>query len=394
MKILFLRLLEGANIYSYSPVLFLRVAIGKFEHIPINMIPGFVDRLIEFLPGLGKHYCSPGYPGGFLERLREGTYLVHIFEHVLLELQHIAGYDMKFGRTRRFSAEGIYNVVVGIKYGQVAIKAAQISESLLNAIIGEEDFDLAAAIAELEKISKDCELGPSTAAVYEAAKSRKIPITRIGNENMLILGYGCKQRRIWTTITDKTSCLASDLACDKEITKKMLYIGGLPVPFGIVISAETELPEALNKVGFPVAINPVNANHGKGVTLNISNFAEAVKTFAVAKSFDNSVLVEEFIGRRQYRLCVIGYKLAAAAERVPPLVIGDGRHTVKELVEIANQDARRGDGHEKPLTIIKIDEAALITLRRQKLDIDSVPEFEKEVFIRDNANIKLGWYGY
>ncbi|MDF2500326.1 MAG: cphA [Anaerosporomusa subterranea] len=390
MQIITVRELRGPNIYSYRPVIKVRLDLGEQAETPSNEIPGFVERLTEALPTLSEHHCALGYRGGFVERLHEGTYLAHVFEHVALEFQTAAGYDVRFGKARSGGTPGVYDVVLGYRSAAAAMEAIRQAEELINALVAGSPYDAAAAVQAVTSAGEADRLGPSTEALYQAACGRGIPVSRIGQENLLVLGWGRRQQRMWTTVSSKTGMLATDLACDKDLTKKILADGALPVPEGQVVENAKQAVQAMMEIGVPVVIKPLGGNQGKGVTLDIHKVEEAERAFAIAAEFDNRVVVEQFIPGRQYRLCVVNGKLVAAAERIPAYVIGDGSSTIWQLVDQINADPQRGDGHEKPLTKIKIDSVAIINLSRQGLTPDSIPADGKIVYIRENANLSTG----
>lgn len=390
MEIISARILEGPNIYSFNPVLKVKLDIGVYEDIPSCRIEGFTDRLTELLPGLKEHQCSRGRPGGFVERLQDGTYLAHIFEHVLIELQCSAGYRVGFGKARGSGTAGIYDVVTGFRSAQAALAAASAAEHLLQAALDGQAYDVHAALADIRQAGEVSELGPSTGAIYQAAVRRGIPVRRIGSDNLLVLGYGRQQRRIWATTTGLTSSIASDVSCDKELTKHILAQGGLTVPNGMIAKTLEEAVAALHTIGVPAVYKPLNGNQGKGVTIGVQTAIEAERAFAIATEYDSRVLVEEMIAGRQYRLCVVDGKMVAASDRIPAYVMGDGAHTVAELVEIINLDPQRGEGHEKPLTKIKIDAVAITVLAKQRLTPASVPAAGEVIYLRENANLSTG----
>lgn len=390
MKLLSLRVIEGPNIYSYRPVIRVKLDIGSYEDIPTCEMEGFTDRLMAALPGLAEHCCSRGVKGGFLARLHEGTYLAHVYEHVLLELQSLAGYEVSFGKARSSGRPGFYDVVTGCRNKAAAEAAAYAAVQVVEAAIQGSLLDVDELIRSVRHSGGSYELGPSTEAIMSAAQAKGIPVTRIGSENLLVLGYGAKQRRIWATTTSQTGALATDLACDKNITKQILADGCIPVPYGQVANTMAEAIAIWQEIGRPVAVKPLSGNQGKGVTLNINSNSQLERAYLMAREYDQQVLVEEFVVGHQYRFCVVNGKLVAAAERIPAYVLGDGARSVKELVMVVNADPRRGEGHEKPLTKIKIDEAAIITLAKQQLTPDSVPAAGTVVYIRDNANLSTG----
>lgn len=260
----------------------------------------------------------------------------------------MAGHRVSFGKARNAGTPRLYNVVAGYRAPRVAIEAAYAAEEILTGLLNGAAVDMPAVRARLAEAVDTEALGPSTAAIYEAARRRNIPVTRHDGEDLLVLGYGCRQQRVWTTVTGRTSALAVDLAGDKELTKQVLARGGVPVPDGLVVESAAEAVKALEFFRFPMAVKPLNGNQGKGVTLKVASGPEAERAFEIAARYDRRVVVEEYIAGRQYRLCVVNGRMAAAAERIPAYVLGDGRHSVGELVELVNDDPLRGDGHEKP----------------------------------------------
>lgn len=390
MNILSTRIIEGPNVHSYHPIVRVKLDIGKYEDIPSSEIAGFTERLTGLLPGLADHQCSRGYPGGFLERLIEGTYLAHIFEHVALELQCMAGYEVSFGKARGSGSPGVYDVVISYRNKGAAVQAVCEADQVLKAVLEGRPMNIKKAIAAIQQAGDHNELGPSTAAIYRAAQEKGIPVMRVADENLLVLGYGYKQKRIWATTTSITGALATDLACDKGLTNKILTDGCIPVPYGIVVDSVEQAVEALKEIGKPVAVKPLTGNQGKGVTLEISSIEQVERAFQVAREYDEKVIVEQFVTGRQYRFCVINGKVEAVAERIPAYVVGDGRRTVQELVDIVNSDPNRGIGHEKPLTRIAIDAVAITVLVKQNYSPQSIPEAGKIVYIRENANLSTG----
>jgi cyanophycin synthetase len=390
MQILSVQALPGANIYSHRPVLRVRLELTEAEDVPTSALGDFAFRLLAALPGLADHGCSRGVPGGFVERLEEGTYLPHVFEHCVLELQCLAGYDVSFGKARQAGRAGVYEVVVAYRVLPAARTAVEETGQFLAALLAGGSYDAAAAAARIRTAGEADSLGPSTAAIAEAAARRGVPVSRVAGEDLLILGYGCRQQRVWATVTGRTGALAVDVAGDKALTKHVLADGGVPVPDGLVVETALDAVRAAEVLGCPVAVKPAGSNQGKGVTLNITDPAAVERAFMIAAAFDKRVLVEEFIPGRQYRLCVVNGKMAAAAERIPAYVMGDGVHSVNELTAIVNRDPLRGEGHERPLTKIKIDPVAVMVLARQGLTPQAVPEAHRVVYIRENANLSTG----
>lgn len=292
MQILSVRILEGPNIYNCRPVLRITLDIGQYDNLPSSRITGFNQHLLKLLPGLTEHCCSRGYPGGFVERLTEGTYLAHIFEHVLIELQCMAGYAEKFGKTRGSGQPGIYDIVVGYSVADAAVQAVYEAEKLFKVLLqGAKNFAITTAISNIRRLGEQYRLGPSTKAIYDAAVRQGIPVNRVGNESLLILGYGCRQERVWATITSKTSTLATDLSCDKYLTNKILVEHNIPVPYNQVAENIEQASQIWRQIGKGVVAKPVCGNQGKGVTININNLAELERAFSIAREYEPRVLI-------------------------------------------------------------------------------------------------------
>ncbi len=388
-----IRNLEGPNVYSYRPVLKVTLSIGQYEWIASNGIPGFIAGLLALLPGLYNHNCSRGRPGGLVERLYEGTYLAHIFEHVVLELQFMAGeeYAARFGKTRRADQPGVYDVVIGYKSLTAVMTAVQKTEELLTELLNHSPVKVDRLVEKIRLAGENGKLGISTQAIYDAARRRGIPCRRVDSDaNMLILGYGIKQERVWAAATSRTSSVAVDLVCDKQLTKELLSQHGIPVPFGYAVDNYKAALQAFQSIGGPVAVKPVAGNHGRGVSLQVSQPQELERAFTFAGEHDKRVIVEEFIAGKQYRLCVVNGKLVACAERIPACVTGDGVRTIKKLVDIVNQDSVRGEGHTKELTKLRLDATSIGVLARHNMTPDTVPDCGQTVYIRDNANLSAG----
>lgn len=389
MQIIAVNVYEGINPYAFRPVIKIKMDLGNLAWVPTNTLPGFNERLLAYLPTLHEHYCSRGRPGGFVERLREGTYLGHVIEHVILELQHLAGMEVIYGKTlgpRGTEVEIIFEYCSREGGLQAARSAVRVVENLL----ARKEVDIGAEIRLIQKAAEERDLGPSTRAIVEAARRRGIPVRRIGGGSLLQLGYGCRQRRVAATITDKTSCLGVDIVADKELLKELLQEAGIPVPAGAVAKSEEEALKVAERLGFPVVVKPLRGNHGRGVFLNLTTPAALKQAFVLAQQEEEEILVEKYHPGRHYRLTVVGERMVAAAERIPPLVVGDGKHTIKELVDNINQDPMRGEGHSRPLSRIVIDPAVILCLSRQGYTINSVPRAGEKVFLRENANLSSG----
>lgn len=389
LKICELKAFKGRNVYSHQRVVFMRLDLGAFADIPTKDISDFNERIITLLPGLSDHHCSYEQAGGFLKRLKEGTYLAHVVEHTALELLNRLGHPVGFGSARQFK-DSIYTVVFAYVEERVSLEAAKQGVALVNALMEGAEFDIAAVIKRLRQIGDKDGLGPSTQAIVDAAAERGIPVTRLGDGGIIQLGYGRYHRKLSCTLSDLTPCISVDISCDKPITKDLLAQSGIQVPHGQVCHSLEETIEAAEDIGYPVVVKPVNGNQGKGVSLNLCSKEEVARAYAIALKVHERVLVEASIPGQDYRVLVVGSQVAAAALRIPAHVIGDGTHTVDQLVEIKNQDSRRGEDHEKPLSKIRVDEIALELLAKQGYRPDSVVRKGILVYLKANGNLSTG----
>ncbi|HEY3316388.1 MAG TPA: cyanophycin synthetase [Bacillota bacterium] len=385
-----LRAYGGRNIHSHYPAVEMLLDLGDLDGRKTRDLGDFSERLLEALPGLAQHHCSLGRPGGFVERMREGTYLGHVVEHVALELQTQAGLAMAYGKTRRTLEPGIYRIVFEYKSKEAGLEAARQAVALVDALLGGEKRDSRPIIDQLNEVAARTELGPSTAAIAEAAKRRGIPVTRVGPESLLRLGHGRRQRWVRATITSATGSVAVDIAGDKSLTKLILSQAGIPVPPGALARTAEEAIAVAGLIAAPTVIKPRDGNQGRGVSLNLKTEADVEAAFNVARAYGDEVIVEKHVPGRHYRLLVVGGRLVAAAERLPARVTGDGVHTVAELVTMVNADPNRGEEHEKPLTKIKIDQVVLNTLAKEGLDLTFRPSSSQVVNLREGANLSTG----
>ena len=386
-----IRVLRGPNLYAYMPVLKITLDIGPYEERPSNSFPGFVDRLISWLPGLYKHECSLKQPGGFIERLQRGTYLGHIVEHITLELQSLMGFNVAFGRARGTGERGVYTVLIEYKGEQPACAAFDTALRLTLAAMHDEPFDLPAELEQLLGLADEYRLGPSTAAIVSAAQRRNIPVLRVmPNSSLVQLGYGVHQKRIQASETSLTSAIAVDLCQEKSLTNHMLRRVGVPVPEGQIVKTAKAAWQAAQEIGLPVVVKPADGNQGKGVSINLTDKAKVGEAFTIAHQFGQEVLVERTIEGDDYRLLVINGQLEAAARRDPAQIVGDGQHTVAELIELLNQDPRRRPGHGSILSRVEISEAVTLTLSQQQMTLSSVPAAGQSVKLRRNSNLSTG----
>lgn len=380
--------LRGPNIWTYRPVLEAWVDIGELEDYPSNTIPGFYERLTEWLPTLIEHRCSPGVRGGFLARLKEGTWPGHILEHVTLELQNLAGLRGGFGKARETSKRGVYKVVVRAWQEQVTRTALNEARDLVMAAIEDRPFDVSATVAKLRSlVDRHC-LGPSTACIVDAADDRDIPYIRLFEGNLVQFGYGSAQRRIWTAETDRTSAIAEGISRDKDLTKELLSTCGVPVPEGRLVDSEEDAWDAAEDIGLPVVVKPYDGNHGRGVFTNLTTREEVVSAYRVAVDEGSGVIVERFVLGNEHRLLVVGNRMVAAAAGEPAWVTGDGKSTVTELIDSQiNTDPRRGRTENHPLNFVRLDSAARLEIARQGLTEDSVPPEGQRVLVQRSGNV-------
>lgn len=389
----FLRILplHGPNIWTYRSALEVWIDIGELEDFPSNILPGFNDRLTTWLPSLVEHRCSYGERGGFLQRLKEGTWPGHILEHVTLELQNLAGLPGGFGKARETSVRGIYKVVVRARHEQVTRAALHAARELVLAAIDDRPYDVAATVETLRDMVDSLCLGPSTACIVDAADERRIPSIRLSEGNLVQLGHGINQRRIWTAESDQTSAIAESISRDKDLTKTLLQSCGVAIPEGRLVESADDAWEAAEDIGLPVVVKPSDANHGRGVFIDLNTRAEVQTAYAAALEEGSSVLVERFIRGNEHRLLIVGGKLAAAARGEPIFVIGDGKSTVSQLIDVLNTDPRRGDLEEHPLNpvILEREPAARLELERQGLSADAVPAAGRKVLLLRNGNVAI-----
>ncbi|MBU68106.1 MAG: cyanophycin synthetase [Cupriavidus sp.] len=381
--------LRGPNMWTYRPVLEAWVDIGELEDFPSNKIPGFYERLSTWLPTLIEHRCSPGVRGGFLMRLKEGTWPGHILEHVTLELQNLAGMPGGFGKARETPVRGVYKVIVRAWHEEVTRAALFTARDLVMAAIEDRPFDVPAAVDNLRRLVDEHCLGPSTACIVDAADDRDIPSIRLSDGNLVQLGYGVRQRRIWTAETDRTSAIAESISRDKDLTKSLLESCGVPVPEGRMVDSPADAWDAAESIGVPVVVKPYDGNHGRGVFTNLMTREEVETAYGVAIEEGNGVIVERFIPGNEHRLLIVGGRMVACAMGETASVVGDGKHTIDELIESQiNSDPRRGSTEDHPLNRVRLDSAARLELKRQGYaDGSAVPAEGRTVLIQRNGNV-------
>lgn len=392
MKIIEIKVLRGPNYWSIRrpKLIQMKLDLEEMEEKPSNKIDGFAEKLEKFLPTLYEHRCSELVPGGFLSRVKEGTWMGHVIEHVALELQTLAGMDMGFGRTRGTGKHGEYFVVFDYMEEEVGKFAAQSAFNLVQHIISGSPYNLEEDVQHMRELREATRLGPSTGSIVEEAERRGIPFIRLNKHSLVQLGYGIHQKRIRATIASTTSCIAVDIAGDKEETKNLLAAAEIPVPKGIIIYRNDTVDRAISAVGFPMVFKPLNGNHGRGATTNVTTREQAEIALAAAREHGSYVICEKFITGFDFRVLVINYKFICAALRTPAAVIGDGIHSIEWLIEETNKDPRRGFGHEKVLTQITIDGFTRKMLDDKGYTLNSIPKKKELVLLKPTANLSTG----
>ena len=400
MKVLETRVYRGPNLYARWPVIRLRVDLGELEYFPTGKLPGFADRLVEMIPSLREHGCSYGEDGGFIRRMHEdeGTWIGHVLEHVAIELQVLAGTPVTFGKTRSNGLpEGQYHVVYSYGEEAVGLAAGELGLRIIRHLLPAEredhdpsPFDFQAEFEALVRLAQRRALGPSTAALVRAAEERGIPWIRLNEGSLVQLGYGRYQKRIQATITSETRQIAVEIASDKRLTHQILEQLGLPVPRQAMVYDSEEAIEEAERLGYPVVVKPLDGQHGTAVAIDLKTPEQVRKAFEKARELSARVIVEACQAGHDYRILVVDGRVVAAARRVPGHVVGDGRHTIAELIEIVNQDPRRGVGHEKVLTRLVVDDQAHRLLEKAGLTLESVPEKGRMVYLRSTGNLSTG----
>ncbi|MBP6375136.1 MAG: acetate--CoA ligase family protein, partial [Giesbergeria sp.] len=392
IELLRINYLRGPNIWTYRPVLEVWLDLGVLEDFPSHQLPGFNDRLTAWLPALIEHHCGVGERGGFLQRLQEGTWCGHVLEHIVIELLNLAGMPTGFGQTRSTSQRGVYRMVFRAREERVARTALEQGHQLIMAAINDEPFDVAAAVARVRTEVDDRYLGPSTACIVTAAGDRGIPHIRLNDGNLVQIGYGAAQRRIWTAESEFTSAIAEGIASDKDLTKSLLKACGVPVPEGQVVNSPEEAWEAAQDIGLPVVVKPSDGNHARGVTLDLRQQHDIEAAYHVAYPEGSDVMVERFIPGDEHRLLVVGGKVVAAARGELVSITGNGRSTVTELIDAQlNSDPRRGHEEEYPLELIDVasNVAVQLEIKRQGLTADAVPEAGRSIVVQRNGNVAV-----
>ncbi|MDA8448270.1 cyanophycin synthetase [Acidovorax sp. NCPPB 3859] len=390
IQLLRITYLRGPSVWTYRPILEVWLDLGELEDWPSDKIPGLNERLTTWLPALIEHHCGVGERGGFIQRLEGGTWMGHVLEHVVIELLNLAGMPAEFGQTREVSRRGVYRMVFRCPEEDVARTALSWGHQLLMAAINDRPFDVKPAIQAIKTSINDSYLGPSTGSIVDAAGERRIPHIRLNDGNLVQLGYGAAQRRIWTAETDQTSAIAEGIAQDKDFTKRLLATCGVPVPEGRVVANAQEAWDVAQDIGFPVTVKPSDGNHARGVTLELYGEDEIKAAFALAEPEGSAVIVERFIEGTEHRLLVVGGKVVAACRGEMVSVSGNGRSTLRELVDVVNQDPRRGPEQEYPLDWIKLEAPAVqLELQRQGVTPETVPAQGQNILLQRNGNMAI-----
>lgn len=397
MNILEIRTLRGPNYWSgyWKQLIIMRLDIGEYEQKPSHKIEGFYGRMMDLMPSLVAHGCSYGEEGGFLRRVKEGTWAGHIIEHFALEMQTLAGMDVGYGRTRETGEKGIYNVVFGYREEEVGRYVAKASVRIFEDLAEDKPIDeiketLAETIQRMREIREDVRFGPSTGSIVEEADLRDIPYIRLNDQSLVQLGYGVHQKRIQATTTSKTNMISVDIAGNKHATKKLLGEMGVPVPKGYKIRDEDELESTVKAVGYPLVIKPLDGNHGKGATVGIRDLEHARIAFEKAKEYSRWIIVEQMLEGADFRALVVNNRLIAVAERIPAHVVGDGKSTIQELIDATNSDPRRGYGHENVLTQIDIDGQTMRCIKAKDYTLETVLKAGEILHLKTTANISTG----
>lgn len=390
MKLLNFQVFNGRNIYSHRKCIRLDVDLEGYCETPSKDIENFNERLLQLLPDLKKHRCGIYQEGGFVIRLNEGTYLAHICEHIIIALHNLIGVDISFGKAREIEGD-LYYIIFQYEYEKTALKCAYLAIDLINMLIGKvSNIDFDKEIREIQNTLNKEYMGPSTEAICIEAKKKGIPVIKLGDTGLYQLGYGRYGKILEATICSDTSAVGVDISCDKLATKEILAMHNLPVAKGYKVKGTVDLMYYADKIGYPVVLKPQFGNQGKGVIVNIKNRLELIKAYNSLIQKYKDIVIEGYIQGRDYRVCVVDGKVVAAALRIPPFIVGDGHKSIQELIEELNKDPRRGDGHEKPMTRIKVDEAMISYLKEVGYELDSVLEKGKSLSLRENANISTG----
>jgi cyanophycin synthetase len=392
MKITELKVLRGPNIWSVKKHKLIQMLIDleDLKTLRTNEISGFYDQLKSVMPTLYNHSCFEGAPGGIFKQVQEGTSLAHVVEHVALELQELAGMCTRFGRTRSVGKEGLYQVVFSYCEEEEGVYAARAAVRITEALVKGNEIFIEDDIEQIRRLWHRYKLGPTTQSIVDEAVKRDIPFLRLDDSSYVQLGYGARQKRVETALTNETGNIAVEIAGNKDLTKKVLKDAFVPVPSGVIIDRIDQLKEAIEEVGFPLVVKPLNGNQGKGAAINITSWPDVTTAFLRAQEYSRDVIIERYISGHDFRALVIGYKFVAAALRTPAAVTGNGRNTIAELIDLVNKDPRRGNGHEKVLTAIKVDDATKDILAKKNYTLETILPKGLVLHLKTTANLSTG----
>ena len=391
MKLEHIKTFHGPNIYTHKPAILIKLNLGVLANRESREFEGFNDTLIGLLPGLSEHHCGLGHAGGFVERLNEGTFFGHIVEHIALEMASLVGIESNHGKTREIKGEpGSYNIIVEYASEHGMRFLLEQAVELVHAILQNESFPLEEILNQARSIVSRYELGPSTRSIINAAERRDIPWKRIGDGSLVQLGYGKHRKFIQAALTSTTSAIAVDIASDKDLTKMLLRQAGVPVPYGMIVRNVEEALVAFEEIGPPVTVKPLDGCQGRGVSLNLKTRDEIVRAFNAAREFSNTIIIEEQFEGFNFRVLIINGRMVAASHRLPPQIEGDAKLSIKELIDKLNADPLRGTDHEKPLTQINVDEILIDSLNKQGLTLETVPQLDQRVILREGCNLSTG----
>lgn len=389
MKILSSNIYEGKNIYSHKKCIRLDVDLEGYCETPSKEIEGFNDELVKMIPELYTHRCGIDEDGGFVKRLKEGTYLAHICEHIIIAIQNIIGIEVAYGKAREVEGD-IYQIIYQYKYPKAGIECAKLAIDIINGLINGIVIDFKTRVSIIKEMLNEELIGPSTLAVCEAAEKHGLPVMKLGSSSFYQIGYGKQGRVIEASITSNTSCIAADISCDKLLTKELLDLQNLPVARGAKVYNVISLLKEADRIGYPLVLKPQYGNKGRGVILDIKNEKELITAYQKLINEFNDIILEEYHRGDDYRVCVVNNKVVGVSLRVPPYIIGDGNKSVEELIDELNSHEYRGEGHEKPLTKVKKDAMLNSFISEQGYALNSILESDKKLLLRKNANLSTG----
>lgn len=389
MKILSSNIYEGKNIYSHKKCIRLDVDLEGYCETPSKEIEGFNDELVKMIPELYTHRCGIDEDGGFVKRLKEGTYLAHICEHIIIAIQNIIGIEVAYGKAREVEGD-IYQIIYQYKYPKSGIECAKLAIDIINGLINGIVIDFKTRVSIIKEMLNEELIGPSTLAVCEAAQKHGLPVMKLGSSSFYQIGYGKQGRVIEASITSNTSCIAADISCDKLLTKELLDLQNLPVARGAKVYNVISLLKEADRIGYPLVLKPQYGNKGRGVILDIKNEKELITAYQKLINEFNDIILEEYHRGDDYRVCVVNNKVVGVSLRVPPYIIGDGNKSVEELIDELNSHEYRGEGHEKPLTKVKKDAMLNSFISEQGYALNSILESDKKLLLRKNANLSTG----